>query len=298
MNNKKVTKSKSDQIIPSNTVKDTESNSVLSKSECPSSAGNGSIMESCKAFFENRFVQILIATAIFAGVQPLSVMLSTGTGFEYIFITLVVITSYLFTVVILLNKGSASIDQFNELYLLSKQAGSGSEIDFAVSIRKSIISRIELEITRLTKRSYLNLCIGGVSFAVGLAILLSSGEWYEASSQIQEILPRISVVALTEIVVIFFLSFYKRNLDDIKYYQNELTNVDFKILSILNLNRNEKDEETAKALIQLYLELAKTERNPSSNSGKENVKAAEPEQEKGNAVKTSLKKIHSFSRKK
>lgn len=211
-----------------------------------------------------------------------------------------VITSYLFTVASILNKGNVSFDHFPELGSLIKKADSTDDISCAVNIRKSIISRMGLEIDRLTKRSYLNLSIGGVSFAAGLAIILSSGEWHETNSQIQEILPRLSVVALTEIVVIFFLSFYKRNLDDIKYYQNELTNVDFKILSILNLSQNNKKEEAKKeeALVQLYLELAKTERNPSLNPSKENVKAADAEQEQESAVKASLKKIHFSGRKK
>jgi len=70
-------------------------------------------------------------------------------------------------------------------------------------------------------------------------------------------IPRLSVIVFAELFAYFFLRLYKSGLADIKYYQNELTNVELKI-SALKVALAAKDNELLKIVIG---ELAKVERN-------------------------------------
>jgi hypothetical protein len=55
----------------------------------------------------------------------------------------------------------------------------------------------------------------------------------------------------------FFLRLYKNGLEDIKYYQNEITNIDAKVTALSYISQNKNA-----ALTKLVIEsLAKTERN-------------------------------------
>jgi hypothetical protein len=70
-------------------------------------------------------------------------------------------------------------------------------------------------------------------------------------------LPRISFVVFVEIFAYFFLRLYRVNLDDVKYYQNELSNLEFKALAL----RSGFAINDVKAIKELLTELGKTERN-------------------------------------
>ena len=66
-----------------------------------------------------------------------------------------------------------------------------------------------------------------------------------------------SLAVFVQTFAYFFLRLYKTSLDDIKYYQNEITNIESKWLA-LNAVMEEKD----KALLKIIVDsLSKTERN-------------------------------------
>ena len=70
-------------------------------------------------------------------------------------------------------------------------------------------------------------------------------------------LPRLSLIIFIEIFAFFFLRLYKASLFDIKYFNNEKTNIDFKIISLNVAILKQND-----TLIQTTInELVKTERN-------------------------------------
>ena len=70
-------------------------------------------------------------------------------------------------------------------------------------------------------------------------------------------LPRISFVIFIEVFSFFFLRLYKANLSDVKFYQNELTNADARLVALeATLIDDHRD-----GLRQLLTELARTERN-------------------------------------
>ena len=97
--------------------------------------------------------------------------------------------------------------------------------------------RLYNEISKLTLRANVNLAIGAATTIFAIAIL-----WLTVVSQISDfsnmetivfvLIPRISLVIFIEVFAFFFLKMYKSNLSDIKYYHNEMTNCDFKILAL------------------------------------------------------------------
>ncbi len=93
--------------------------------------------------------------------------------------------------------------------------------------------RIHTEIDALTQRSSMNLIIGNLTtlVAVGLLVYIAlTDKLLETDIDITSVLlhfiPRLSIAIFIEIFSFFFLRLYKSGLADIKYYQNELTNIE------------------------------------------------------------------------
>ena len=131
-----------------------------------------------------------------------------------------------------------------------------------------IRKRLYEETNNLARRASLNLAVGTITTilaGVGLVIIvfvmpLDLGKiqnneygWAIAAHYI----PRLSFIVFAEIFAYFFLRLYKTGLDDIKYYQNEITNVELKI-SALKVSLAAEDKEILKFVVE---ELAKAERN-------------------------------------
>lgn len=131
--------------------------------------------------------------------------------------------------------------------------------------------RLMFEVRKLSGRANTNLFIGSITSIIGIAflgfVLIGSGR-YEIklsaegmSVQLAEYMlyyiPRLSLILLIEIFSYFFLRLYKNSLEDIKYYHNELTNVDSSI-SALRLALLIDCRETISKLIT---HLLKIERN-------------------------------------
>ena len=74
---------------------------------------------------------------------------------------------------------------------------------------------------------------------------------------ISHFVPRLTLVILIELFAYFFLSLYKASLAEIKYFQNELTNIESKELALqAALNSGE-----ASMISDIVSKLALTERN-------------------------------------
>lgn len=122
--------------------------------------------------------------------------------------------------------------------------------------------RINGEIIRLRKSANLNLVIGTVTtalaiFALGYEVFKSEFEVTDTVKLLTHYLPRLSLIIFIEIFAFFFLKLYKATLSDIKYFNNEKTNIDFKLIA-LKTALNNGDSEIVKNMLQ---ELIKTERN-------------------------------------
>lgn len=126
---------------------------------------------------------------------------------------------------------------------------------------KAITVRLETEATNLAKRGNLNLFLGMCTTLLGLGALAYSVYQSPPTQSPQELLvyfiPRISLVLLIEIFAYFFLSLYKQSLGEIKYFQNEITNIQAKQLAVSLTTSRGDNTLTSKVADSL----ATTERN-------------------------------------
>lgn len=101
-------------------------------------------------------------------------------------------------------------------------------------------NRLSLEIAALGRRGNLNLILGIVTTVSGL-ILLAMFVFTqiempkEAVPFAMHFLPRLTLVLFIEIFAYFFLRLYKSSLAEIKYFQNELTNVEQKHVALITV---------------------------------------------------------------
>ncbi len=141
-----------------------------------------------------------------------------------------------------------------------------AENEYAASILRRAEATLERnyrEIAALTRRGNLNLVLGVITALIGMAVLSYAAlAEQHGGKDFQEFvlrfLPRVSVVAIIELFSYFFLRLYKASLGDIKYFQNEATNIELQFLGLLTaLKQNNAD--LLKEAVQSFL---KTERNP------------------------------------
>lgn len=122
--------------------------------------------------------------------------------------------------------------------------------------------RIERETARISRYGYINLMIGFVTtflaiFFLGYSLLGVQTTNISATDYIYHFIPRLSLSILIEVFSFFFLRLYKKNLDDIKFFNNERTNIEMKVISVkTGLLFNDKE-----VISQLVKDLSKTERN-------------------------------------
>ncbi|MBD9503370.1 hypothetical protein IB256_21460 [Pseudomonas sp. PDM17] len=131
-------------------------------------------------------------------------------------------------------------------------------------------SRITGEIAQLSKRANIYISIGtAITIIAGYILYLAAQDSYKSiittdGSNLNELLQpkillgvtvKISIVIFIEIFAFYFLKLHKEIMENIKYYQNEITNIDLKMAG---LNASESSDECMKIAVE---ELIKTERN-------------------------------------
>ena len=122
--------------------------------------------------------------------------------------------------------------------------------------------RLNGEITALGRRGNLNLGLGIITTVAGLGLLgyfviRTASEAEQASAFAIHFIPRVSLVLFVEIFAYFFLKLYKSTLLEIKYFQNEMTNIEAKYTGLRTAFQI-KNPKVAELVIR---ELASTERN-------------------------------------
>lgn len=181
----------------------------------------------------------------------------------------------------IINKASAQISEetINQIFV-EKTSTLQIEIEKQInleSIMKSsnkLIERLYRELNRLKLNSAMNLMIGMTITTIGMFFLVQTVLQYnltynvsrdinavtQGAMQIEFILPlfsRFFLVLFIEIFAYFFLKLYKETLTEIKYFQNELTNIESKMMAV-EVSYITKNNE---ALKEAILCLSKTERN-------------------------------------
>lgn len=122
--------------------------------------------------------------------------------------------------------------------------------------------RLGKEIEALGRRGNLNLALGIFTTAIGL-ILLSFFVFSNDSSSKNPVefaihfLPRLTLIIFIEVFAYFFLRLYKSSLSEIKYFQNEMTNVESHAIAL----RAATIAGDPKVASEVISQLGKTERN-------------------------------------
>ena len=169
---------------------------------------------------------------------------------------------------------------------------------FAKDIRlifNRTIERLDNEVESLARRGNLNLALGILTALVGITLLaifvqnmvVQNGLPMEF---VQNFLPRFSLVILIEVFAYFFLRLYSNNLIEIKYFQNELTNVEAKFLSLLAATHINNENIMTNVISQL----SQTERNYILQKGQTTVNLERSKMEKetiSNLTKNFIKAI-------
>lgn len=134
-----------------------------------------------------------------------------------------------------------------------------------LSVSQELVERLQAEVTALGKRANVNLVIGILVSALGLVVLtwfvvaataeLSAG--LNTADAAVRFAVRLSLAIFIQVFAYFFLRLYRYSLFEIKYFQNEITGAQFRLLGLLTAIQS-KDN---KVIEKTALEMLKTERN-------------------------------------
>lgn len=121
---------------------------------------------------------------------------------------------------------------------------------------KMLENRINKEISRLTIFGIIHLIIGVIITGVALLVLYYTLIIITGRYDYTFLIPRLLLSLLIELFAFFFLRLYRSNFAEIKYYNNELTNIDMQFTSLMI------SKESSDINLQEILDyLTKTERN-------------------------------------
>lgn len=144
---------------------------------------------------------------------------------------------------------------------LKKDISRFSSDKYLEDLHSETKERLLSEIESQTTKGIFSLSLGVVTASIGMVILaVSAFGQNDAKNYVEYILhylPRLSIALVIEIFAYFFLKLYKKSLDEIKYFQNELTNIEMKFLGLMTIKRTSSEHD----LKELASELMKTERN-------------------------------------
>lgn len=170
-------------------------------------------------------------------------------------------------------------------------------------IKKSfeqISRRIENELFTLKKRANLNLLFGILITIIALSMLWVNLDLFysdfdknfkgaEAKDILLYLLPRLFMIIFTELFALFFLKLYAKGLNEIKYFQNELTNIELKLVAV-EVAYVTKNDESMKDSLNI---LAQTERNFILKKGETTVELERAKSESEN-MQNILKAVPEF----
>jgi len=145
---------------------------------------------------------------------------------------------------------------------IKEEVSNSNQVKEAEDVFSKTFRRLEIEIVALGRRGNINLGLGILTTIVGLGIL---GYFVIGINSIPEdkmaflahFIPRLSLVILIEVFAYFFLTLYKSSLSEIKYFQNEMTNAEAKLVA-LKFSTMMSDEASTAHVIKA---LSNTERN-------------------------------------
>lgn len=177
--------------------------------------------------------------------------------------------------------------QLNENISIDRIQEKRTQIDLLLNDFDSIKKRLSNEIQELGRKANVNLVIGSLTtiialFALGYVVFQNTDSFTSYADLVYHYIPRLSLIVFIEVFAFFFLRLYKLNLNDVKYFQNELTTVELKLSSLVT-SINFGTEQDISSITQ---ELSRTERNFILKKDETTV-----DLEKSRIAKTDLKDI-------
>jgi hypothetical protein len=158
----------------------------------------------------------------------------------------------------------------DEIAKYLKQKIRREEVD---SISESSLVRLSRQLIALGSRANSVLVTGIIFCSAGLAalwysfyyspVINTSSEWVEL---FKSYAPRLALVLLIEIIGFFFLKMYRATLVEIRYVQNEITNVELRLIALFSARA-----EGGATLSKVIEALAKTDRNSVIEKGQTTV---------------------------
>ena len=127
---------------------------------------------------------------------------------------------------------------------------------------RELRSRLLQEIAALGRRGNLNLSLGIATtisglFVLGVFVFSNKTEYSEWWKFTVNFVPRLTLVVFIETFAYFFLSLYRASLTEIKYFQNELTNVEAQCIALRTCMALGKEAEIKEVITKICC----TERN-------------------------------------
>lgn len=142
---------------------------------------------------------------------------------------------------------------------------------FAAQVEQ-LLQRLGREVSTLGRRGNLNLALGitttiGGIVSLGYFVHQLADDGKDPWAFAIHFVPRLSVVILVETFAFFFLRLYRTTLAEIKYFQNEITNVEMKGMAI-HCARHDIERDVMSKIAEA---LASTERNRILEKGQTTV---------------------------
>ena len=134
----------------------------------------------------------------------------------------------------------------------------GTDISSIANLYDSTNSRIKEEINRIRSNSSLNMWIGVIASISAIGLLVSTIQEHEKDLII--LIPRATVSILIEAFAFFFFNQYRKQQEEIKYWNNEKTNLDLKIFA-LSLAIDDEEIGTKDYMRDLITTLIQSNRN-------------------------------------
>lgn len=141
-------------------------------------------------------------------------------------------------------------------------------------LRSQLFDRMNKRLSSLERRANFSLVFGVLFAAIGIAAIYfsffspsSAAVPSNTMSALLSYAPRLSLVLIIEAVAFFFLRLYSKAIDEIRYTENEFTNVEMKLIGLDESHIAESD-----AAKQFALErLSETERNHVLKAGETTI---------------------------
>ncbi|WP_460160351.1 hypothetical protein [Pseudomonas sp. S2_B10] len=182
--------------------------------------------------------------------------------------------------------GSEMLNDVRKVY--EKELGiDGAEAKLTQAHQKTSI-RLEREIETLGRRGSTNLTLGVVTTLIGLflltAFIFMKNDFPLGSMEyLINFTPRLSLVVFVEVFAYFFLRLYKAGLSEIKYFQNELTNLESKHIALMAALRSQ-DSNMMNKVIEA---VAATERNQIIEKGQTTVEIQKMQMDKDHFIEVA-----------